>query len=80
MAMFTEFFGKLRHDCEQLHESRQQLYDDLRSGIQKAAEEIRSELMEFGAEVREGGNVFRRGHATSFSRPARRKARKAARS
>ena len=80
MAMFTEFFGKLRHDCDELHQSRQQLFEDLRSGITKAANELRSELTEFAADVREGGNFFRRGHAASFSRPARRKARKAVRS
>ncbi|MGA2797964.1 MAG: hypothetical protein ABSE63_10315 [Thermoguttaceae bacterium] len=71
MTMFTEFFTKLRENIDQLHQDRQQLYQNTREQINEMAKQLRCQLAEFAGDLQAGGLAFRCSHQSGSARAHR---------
>jgi len=77
MTTFTEFFTKLRENIDQLHQDRQQLYQNTREQINEMAKQIRCQLAEFAGDLQAGSQAFRCGRQSGDAQPHHRSHHKA---
>jgi hypothetical protein len=77
MTTFTDFFTKLRENINQLHEDRQQFYQNTREQISEMAKQLRCQLAEFSSDLQAGSQAFRCGHQSGEARPHHRSHHKA---
>jgi len=71
MTTFTDFFTKLRENIDQLHDNRQQFYQNTREQINEMAKQVRCQLAEFSSDLQAGSVAFRSGHQSGGARPHR---------
>ena len=71
MTTFTDFFTKLRENIDQLHQDRQQFYQNTREQINEMAKQVRCQLAEFSSDLQAGSQAFRSGHQSDGTRPHR---------
>ncbi|MGD0383734.1 MAG: hypothetical protein ABSA77_09445 [Thermoguttaceae bacterium] len=71
MTTFTEFFTKLRENIDQLHQDRQQFYQNTREQINEMAKQLRCQLAEFAGDLQAGSQAFHCAAQSGNARPHR---------